>query len=119
MAEVVATRDPEISVATVVGIITVSVVILAGRIEAGMVDGGIVVPGDVVVYVIVISLPRALAGIAEPTPEAVYWLGIGSVDIFGGESSEYMLPVDPFTRVYRPVIRFARSPEDELYAPET
>jgi hypothetical protein len=37
----------------------------------GMVDAGIVVPGNVVVYVSVISSPSLLAGIAEPTPEAV------------------------------------------------
>ena len=67
----------------------------------------------------VISLPRALAGIAEPIPEAVYWLGMGSVAVFGGEVLEYILPVEPLTSVYWPDIKFAMSPVAELYAPLT
>jgi hypothetical protein len=56
---------------------------------------------------------------ADPISEAVYWLGMGRVAVFGAEALEYMLPVDPLTSVYCPDKRFAKSPLDELYAPPT
>ena len=53
-------------------------------VSTGNVVGRIVVPGMVVVYVI--SAPRALAGIALPTPEAVYCVGRVNVAVFGFEA---------------------------------
>lgn len=47
------------------------------------VTGGITLPGMVVVYVSVTWVPRLAMGTAEPTPEAVNWLGIGKVAVFG------------------------------------
>lgn len=117
--EVLATQEPETCVETIDCNIIVAEVTVAEIVEAGIVEGGIVVPEKVVVYVIVISSPSTLAGIADPVPEAVYWFGIGRVAVFGVEALEYILPVDPLTSVYCPDKRFARSPLDELYAPST
>jgi hypothetical protein len=66
-----------------------------GTVVGGIVLAGMVLPGIVVVYVTVISPPRALAGIAVPTPEAVNWLGKGSVAVFGFAAGlfEYIFPV--------------------------
>jgi hypothetical protein len=50
----------------------VSDVTMGGAVDGGMVDADNVVPENVVVYVTVIPPPSALAGIADPTPEAVY-----------------------------------------------
>ena len=111
--------EPDTSVKIVDSIMIVSETTLGKIVDGGMVEGGIVLPGSVAVYVSVISLPRALAGTTEPTPEAVNWLGIGSVAVLGADAFEYILPVDPFTSVYWPDIRFAKSPADELYAPPT
>ena len=115
----VTTIEPDTSVEMVDSIMTVSETTLGEIVDGGMVEGGIVVPGNVAVYVNVIALPRALAGITDPTPEAVNWLGIGSVAVLGAETLEYILPVDPFTSVYWPDTRLAKSPIDELYAPPT
>lgn len=49
---------------------------------AGIVVAGIVLAGRVVVYVIV-TPPKADAGIALPTPLAVNWEGIGRVAVLG------------------------------------
>jgi len=101
-------------------------IVVAGIVEAGMmlpeivesaiVVGDTVLAGRVVVYVRVTSPPRTLAGITLPTPEAVYWLGIGRVAVFGcaASLSAYILPVVPFTRVYAPVSRFAVSPAADV-----
>jgi hypothetical protein len=50
-----------------------------GIVEGCTVIGGTVLPGIVVVYVKVTCPPRALAGIAVPTPEAVNCVGIRRV----------------------------------------
>lgn len=73
--------DPD--AVTVVGNRIVSVVTVPGNVEAGIVVAGIVDPGNVVVNVSVISTPSDEAGIADPTPEAVNWEGMGSVAVFG------------------------------------
>ncbi len=61
--------------------------------------GSTVVPGIVVVYVT--SPPKALAGIALPTPALVYGVGIERVDVFGLAASlpPYTLPDVPLARV--------------------
>ena len=70
---IVATGVAVLELTTTVGVIVTT--------PAAIVVGGIVVPGMVVVYVI--SAPRALAGIALPTPEAVYCVGRVNVAVFG------------------------------------
>jgi hypothetical protein len=66
-----------------------------GTVVGRIVLAGMVLPGIVVVYVTVILPPRALAGIAVPTPEAVNWLGRGRVAVFGVAAGlfEYIFPV--------------------------
>jgi len=56
---------------------------LSEIVESAIVIGDTVLAGRVVVYVMVTSPPRTLAGITLPTPEAVNWLGIGRVAVFG------------------------------------
>lgn len=62
---------------------------LAATTCAGLVVAGMVVPGMVVVYVV--HWPKALTGMALPTPEAVYWVGNVSVAVLGCD----MLPEVP------------------------
>jgi len=70
-------------------------------VDAAMVVAGMVVSGNVVVNVMVTSSPSALAGMALPTPEAVYWLGNARVAVLGFAASfaEYKFPVVPLTKV--------------------
>src|SRR4051812_29248010 len=91
--------------------------VVSGIVDGGTVIGGIVLPGIVVVYVKVTCPPRALAGIAVPTPDAVNCVGIGRVPRsgFAAGLSEYMLPLFPSINVYSPVSRFAVSPPEEVY----
>lgn len=58
---------------------------VSGIVEGGIAIGGSVDPGNVVVYVSVTSPPSTLAGIADPTPEAVNCVGIGRVAVLGFE----------------------------------
>lgn len=60
---------PEIVV--VVGSRIVSGLVLPAIVTGGSVDAEMVDPGSVVVYVMIISLPKEDKGIAEPTPEEV------------------------------------------------
>lgn len=57
-------------------------------VVATAVEAATVVPGSVVVSVK--TWPRAVAAIALPEPLAVYWVGIGSVEVSGleGEFSD-------------------------------
>lgn len=73
---VVAAIDPE----TVAGYRSVSCT-TEKVVDGDIVTATFVVPGSVVVYVIVISLPSELAGIAAPTPVPVNWLGSGRVGV--------------------------------------
>jgi hypothetical protein len=95
------TKEFETVVVIVVGYRIVSETTAPGTVVGGIVVAGMVLPGIVVVYVTVILPPRALAGIAVPTPEAVNWLGRGSVAVFGFAAGlfEYIFPVWPLTNV--------------------
>lgn len=70
-------------------------------VVAALVVAGMVVWGKVVVKVRVTSSPRALAGMAVPTPEAVNWLGSGSAAVSGFAASFalYIFPVIPLAKV--------------------
>ena len=70
--------------------------------------GWIVLPGTVIVKVA--SAPRALAGIALPTPALVKGVGNAKVDVFGTSPDSYMSPMVPFRSVYCPVSKFAIEP---------
>jgi len=89
------TKEFETTVDIVDGYIIVSETTAPGTVLGLIVLAGMVLPGIVVVYVTVILPPRALAGIAVPTPEAVNWLGRGSVAVFGFAEGlfEYIFPV--------------------------
>ena len=83
---------------------------LAASTCAAIVIGGRVVPGRVVLYVD--HSPKALTGIALPTPEAVYWVGNVSVAVLGFDPVErYMLPELPSLIVKLPDKRLASPPE--------
>lgn len=82
-ATVLRTASPAISVEIVVGSKTVSWETVPESVLGEIVTGGTTLPGIVVVYVRVTWVPRLEIGTAEPTPDAVNWLGIGSVAVFG------------------------------------
>jgi hypothetical protein len=82
-APVLRTASPAISVEIVVGSKTVSWETVPESVLGEIVTGGTTLPGIVVVYVRVTWVPRLEIGTAEPTPDAVNWLGIGSVAVFG------------------------------------
>lgn len=71
--------------------------ICTALVEAAMVPGSTVVPCKTVVYVIVTTSPRALAGMALPTPWAVNCTGRCKVAVFGFAASllAYMFPSVP------------------------
>jgi hypothetical protein len=77
------TASPAISVEIVVGSKIVSWETIPETVLGEIVTGGTTLPGMVVVYVRVTWVPRLEIGTAEPTPDAVNWLGIGSVAVFG------------------------------------
>ncbi len=77
------TVSPAISVEIVVGSKIVSWETIPETVLGEIVTGGTTLPGMVVVYVRVTWVPRLEIGTAEPTPDAVNWLGIGSVAVFG------------------------------------
>jgi hypothetical protein len=82
-APVLLTYDPETNVKIVFGNNIVSCDTKPEAVLGDRVTAGTTLPGIVVVYVWVTWLPRLEIGTAEPTPEAVNWLGIGSVAVFG------------------------------------
>lgn len=73
----------------------------AGRVVGRTVVADMVLGGRVVVYVSVTNPPSAVAGIALPTPEAVYCDGRTRVAVFGFAAAllEYIFPVCPFVNV--------------------
>lgn len=75
--------EPETCVDIVVGSNKVPGATIPDTVPGKMVVGGITLAGKVVVYVSVTGTPRLPIGTADPTPEAVNWLGIGSVAVFG------------------------------------
>lgn len=79
----VVSLDTTVVIVTVGTKIDAKVVVLPGTVVAGTVVGNCVLAGSVVVYVSVTKSPSALAGIAPPIPDAVYWLGIARVAVFG------------------------------------
>lgn len=82
-------------------------------VVATTVVAGMVVWERVVVKVIVTSSPKSLAGIADPTPDAVKGIGSGRTSVLGFAASfaEYKFPVVPFANVKSPVSKFAVSLE--------
>jgi len=76
------TCELEIEVVTVVGAARVSRDTVCEIVEAEIVVGDMVLPGMVVVNVTV-TPPSALAGMALPTPVAVYCEGMGRVAVLG------------------------------------
>jgi len=70
------------SVVSVDVAIIVSGIVLPRTVEGGIVIAVCIELETVVVYVTV-TPPKAEAGIALPTPEAVKGVGIGNVEVFG------------------------------------
>lgn len=62
--------------------------VLAEIVSGATVEGWTVVPG--ILVVMVKTWPRAVAAIALPDPEAVYWVGMVRVEVLGlsGEFSD-------------------------------
>lgn len=91
----------EIFLVIMVGIIMETEVIMSGIVEGGITVGGIVDSSNAVVYVKITWPPRTLAGIADPTPEAVNCVGIDRVDVLGIAELfwEYILPSPPLASV--------------------
>jgi len=94
-ATTLCTKEFETTVDIVDGYRIVSETTAPGTVVGRIVLADMVLPGIVVVYVTVILPPSAPAGIAVPTPEAVNWLGRGSVAVFGFAAGlfEYIFPV--------------------------
>jgi hypothetical protein len=99
---------------TVVPAIVVAATVVPDTVFACIVVAFTLVPSIVVgPRIVVTTTPKALAGMAVPTPELVHWEGMMRVAVFGFDPvlPEYMLLRAPLAAVRSPVIRLTWSPD--------